>query len=158
MNGDNDKRLIRRGEKTAITKIKQSSVRLLNYSKPLLNARYERFSQEYLKDPNATKAAKKAKYSKKTAYSQGQRLLKNVEIKGRIKYLQRKAADKAGVTAEMITEEFKKIAFGKVSKKLTNKNKISALENLGKHMGYYEKDNEQKKDNLADFLKAFRNE
>lgn len=29
---------------------------------------------------NATQAAKKAGYSKKTAYSQGQRLLKNVEI------------------------------------------------------------------------------
>lgn len=38
------------------------------------------FTQEYLKDFNATKAAIRAGYSPKTAYSQGQRLLKNVEI------------------------------------------------------------------------------
>src|SRR5699024_1057443 len=33
---------------------------------------------------NATKAAERAGYSKRTAYSQGQRLLKNVEIKNAV--------------------------------------------------------------------------
>ena len=37
------------------------------------------FYKEYLVDSNATQAAKRAGYSEKTAYSQGQRLLKNVE-------------------------------------------------------------------------------
>lgn len=37
------------------------------------------FFKEYIVDSNATQAAIRAGYSKKTAYSQGQRLLKNVE-------------------------------------------------------------------------------
>lgn len=39
------------------------------------------FANEYLKDCNATQSAIRAGYSKKTAYSQGQRMLKNVEVK-----------------------------------------------------------------------------
>ena len=42
--------------------------------------RQELFVQEYLVSLNATQAAIKAGYSTKTAYSQGQRLLKNVEV------------------------------------------------------------------------------
>ena len=47
----------------------------------MLNNRQQLFVTEYVKDMNATKAAERAGYSKRTAYSQGQRLLKNVEIK-----------------------------------------------------------------------------
>lgn len=42
------------------------------------------FADYYLETSNATEAAKKAGYSEKTAYSQGQRLLKNVEVKSYI--------------------------------------------------------------------------
>jgi phage terminase small subunit len=42
------------------------------------------FVEEYLRDFNATQAALRAGYSSRTAYSQGQRLLKNVEIKAAI--------------------------------------------------------------------------
>ena len=42
------------------------------------------FADYYLETSNATESAKKAGYSEKTAYSQGQRLLKNVEIKAYI--------------------------------------------------------------------------
>ena len=44
-----------------------------------LTERQQLFFKEYLIDSNATQAAIRAGYSKKTAYSQGQRLLKNVE-------------------------------------------------------------------------------
>lgn len=44
-----------------------------------LNKRQKRFYNEYLIDCNATQAAIRAGYSKRTAYSQGQRLLKHVE-------------------------------------------------------------------------------
>ena len=60
----------------------------IDYSKPLAYPRYEQFSQAYMVTNIATQAAKDAKYSAKTAYSQGQRLLKHVEVKGRIAYLQ----------------------------------------------------------------------
>jgi len=44
-----------------------------------LNDRQRQFYKEYVVDANATQSAIRAGYSKKTAYSQGQRLLKNVE-------------------------------------------------------------------------------
>ncbi len=46
-----------------------------------LTRKQQRFADEYLVDANATQAAIRAGYSEKTAYSQGQRLLKNVEVK-----------------------------------------------------------------------------
>lgn len=45
-----------------------------------LNARQKLFIDEYLVDLNATQAAIRAGYSKRTARSQGQRLLTNVDI------------------------------------------------------------------------------
>lgn len=42
------------------------------------------FVKEYLVDKNATRSAKVAGYSSKTAYSQGQRLLKNAEVAAEI--------------------------------------------------------------------------
>lgn len=46
-----------------------------------MNERQKRFCDEYLIDCNATQAAIRAGYSEKTAYSQGQRMLKNIEVK-----------------------------------------------------------------------------
>lgn len=50
----------------------------------MLNLRQKAFVEEYLISKNATSAAKKAGYSQKTAYSIGQRLLKQAEIKSYI--------------------------------------------------------------------------
>lgn len=46
-----------------------------------LTAKQQRFCDEYLIDLNATQAAIRTGYSEKTAYSQGQRMLKNVEVR-----------------------------------------------------------------------------
>ena len=46
-----------------------------------LTTKQKRFCQEYLIDLNATQAAIRAGYSEKSAYSVGQRILKNVEVK-----------------------------------------------------------------------------
>lgn len=46
-----------------------------------MNAKQRKFADEYLIDCNATQAAIRAGYNEKTAYSQGQRTLKNVEVK-----------------------------------------------------------------------------
>ncbi len=53
-----------------------------------MTERQERFCQEYSKLGNATQSAINAGYSEKTAYSCGQRLLKDAEIQQRIKELQ----------------------------------------------------------------------
>lgn len=49
-----------------------------------LNQKQKRFCEEYVHLGNATQSAIEAGYSKKTAYSQGQRLLKNVEAQNYI--------------------------------------------------------------------------
>ena len=49
-----------------------------------MNDRQQLFVAEYLKDLNATQAAIRAGYSAKTASSQGQRLLRNVEVSAAI--------------------------------------------------------------------------
>lgn len=51
----------------------------------MLTPKKKRFCDEYLIDTNATNAAKRAGYSEKTAYSQGQRLLKDVDVAAYIK-------------------------------------------------------------------------
>ena len=58
-----------------------------------MNERQQRFADAYLENPNATKAAEAAGYSRKTAYSQGQRLLKNAEVAAYIRERQEQAAD-----------------------------------------------------------------
>lgn len=45
-----------------------------------MSPKQQKFVDEYLIDLNATQAAVRAGYSPETAYSQGQRLLKNVEV------------------------------------------------------------------------------
>lgn len=51
----------------------------------VLNEKQQLFAIEYLTDFNATQAAIRAGYSEKTAYSQGPRLLKNVEVQEYLK-------------------------------------------------------------------------
>lgn len=53
-----------------------------------MNEKQRRFAEYYASNPNATEAAKAAGYSERTAYSQGQRLLKKVEVQNHIKGLQ----------------------------------------------------------------------
>lgn len=57
-----------------------------------MNERQKKFAELYATNPNATEAAKKAGYSEKTARSQGQRLLTNVDIINYIKTLREEAA------------------------------------------------------------------
>lgn len=65
-----------------------------------MTPKQKRFCVEYLVDLNGTQAAIRAGYSEKTAYSQGQRLLKHVEIKDRISELRRKEFKATIATAE----------------------------------------------------------
>lgn len=62
-----------------------------------LSAMEERFCQHYTADlkRNGTQAAIKAGYSEKTSYSQASRLLKRVEIRERLRELEREAAHAA---------------------------------------------------------------
>ena len=67
--------------------------------------RYDRFVSEMLIDGNVTRSAKAAGYSEKTAYSQGHRLLKNVEIANAIKAGQKDIAKRNELTIDDIIKE-----------------------------------------------------
>lgn len=82
----------------------------------LSNKRYESFCQSYVSTGwNATRAAKDAGYSEKTAYSQGSRLLKIVEVQQRIDEI---ILEGLGMQREQlkakVLEEWKAIAFHNV--------------------------------------------
>lgn len=70
-----------------------------------MTPKQERFCAEYLIDLNATQAAIRSGYSEKTAYSIGQRLLKNVEVQRYITELRERAFDNAIATIKE-TEAF----------------------------------------------------
>lgn len=70
-----------------------------------MNAKQERFVHEYLQDFNATQAAIRAGYSPKTAYSQGHRLLKDVEVEAAIKAGRERISQGSEVTAKAVLKE-----------------------------------------------------
>lgn len=59
-----------------------------------MTRKQQRFCDEYLIDCNATQAAIRAGYSSQSAYSAGQRMLKNVELKSYIAEQMQKKQDK----------------------------------------------------------------
>ena len=66
-----------------------------------MTPKQKRFCDEYLIDTNATQAAIRAGYSEKTAYSIGQRLLKDVEVAA---YIEERANDIRAKTIADATE------------------------------------------------------
>lgn len=70
-----------------------------------LNAKQAQFVREYLIDLNATQAAKRAGYSDATAYSQGQRLLKDAEVAASLEIAMAKRAGRTEITADNVLRE-----------------------------------------------------
>lgn len=80
-----------------------------------LTPKRERFCEEYLIDLNATQAAIRAGYSEKTAYSAGQRLLRNVEIQNRIAELKAERSNRTEITQDRVIKELAAMAFAKAT-------------------------------------------
>jgi len=76
-----------------------------------LSPKQRLFVAEYCKDYNATQAAIRAGYSQRTARSQGQRLLTNVDIQVAIERRQQKTEERADVEVDDVVAELVKIAF-----------------------------------------------
>lgn len=81
-----------------------------------LNAKQQRFVDEYLIDLNATQAAIRAGYASANADVTGPRLLGNVGVAEEIAKRQEKLAAKLGVTKERIVSELAKIGFADIRK------------------------------------------
>jgi len=90
-----------------------------------LSAKQQRFCDEYLIDLNATQAAIRSGYSKKTAYSQGQRLLKNVEAKN---YIEARMAEKE---KELIADQDEVLKYLTKVLRGESQSEIVVVENIG---------------------------
>ena len=149
-----------------------------------LTPKQKKFIAEYLIDLNATGAALRAGYSKKTATAMGHENLRKPNIEYHIQLAMKKQQLRTQVTADRVIAEFAKIAFVKECDFYDNNgnvkrlselddtqkaalqsytiktislgdgeyeevpvfkihDKIKGLENLGKHLGIFEKDNTQ---------------
>lgn len=75
----------------------------------LLPPKRRRFVDEYVKDCNGTQAAIRAGYSGKTAYSQAERLLKNVDVKQAVDERLAAIARENEVDASWVVDRAKKI-------------------------------------------------
>jgi len=101
-----------------------------------LTAKQERFVTEYLADCNATQAAIRAGYSRKTAQAQGSRLLSNVMVKEAIEIAQEKLSRRFRITQEQVLEDLARLseeaaAVGQFAAA------IRAKELVGKHLGMF---------------------
>ena len=127
-----------------------------------LNARQKAFCEYYVACGNATEAAIKAGYSKRTARSIGQRLLTYVDIKSYVKELMDKAESKRIASAEEVLQNLTSMMRGEiqeeivvvegegdgvssariVKKQVSAKERIKAAELLGKrHILWTDKTN-----------------
>lgn len=107
-----------------------------------LTAKQKAFVQEYLVDLNATQAAIRAGYSKRSAYSTGQRMLKNDEVQKAIQKAQKRREERTEVTQDYVIAKLREIVEKDASdgpdSELKYANKIRALELLGKHTGAFD--------------------
>jgi phage terminase small subunit len=76
-----------------------------------LNPKQRRFVAEYLIDLNATQAAIRAGYSKKTAEQQGYQLLQKTSVAQAVTAGKSKQLETAELTAARVLEEIRRLAF-----------------------------------------------
>ena len=78
----------------------------------------------------------------------------NVDIQKYIAELQKKQSERTGITADTVLKELEKIAL--TDTEISGKEKIKALELLGKHLGMFSgqtEDSAAAENNLLDILK-----
>lgn len=98
-----------------------------------MNQRQTIFINEYIVCGNATQAASKAGYSSKTAYSIGQRLLKNVEIQTLIGTRKTEIIKQTDFSVTHLVNEIRQIAISGSNEYV----KLKAYDMLMKHFGGY---------------------
>lgn len=81
-----------------------------------LTAKQARFVEEYLVDLNATQAAIRAGYSKKTARQIGEENLSKPVIAQAVREAQAKRSERTEITQDMVLQELAKIGFSDIRK------------------------------------------
>lgn len=128
-----------------------------------LTDKQELFCQEYIIDLNAKQSAVRAGYSEKSAQEQGSRLLSYAKVQDRIQELKKNRLDRLNISQDYVistivdTIERCKQAEPVMIKdvdgswvesgeyKFDANSVLKGAEMLGKHIGFFEKDNKQVK-------------
>lgn len=92
-----------------------------------LNAKQQRFCDEYLIDLNGTQAAIRAGYSPKTANEQASQLLAKLSTQEYISEKQKEISKNTGITVELVLNELKKIGFSNVQDYIEEGNSITDI-------------------------------
>ena len=111
-----------------------------------MTSKMKKFCLEYASSGNATQSAIKAGYAEKTAYSQGQRLLKNVEVKSYLQELAEQMESEKIATAKEMQERLTSII------RMQTREEVVAVEGCGD--GVSEAKIVSKQANLKDVVKA----
>ena len=85
----------------------------------LANPKRECFCQEYIIDNNGTKAAERAKYSKKTANEQGSQLLAILSVQQRMAELRAVREERTHVTQDRVVRELAMLGFSDLANYIT---------------------------------------
>ena len=104
-----------------------------------MTEKQKRFVAEYLREPNGTQAAIRAGYAPSGAAQVASRLLKEPEIRQRLRGI---VEIYAGVEPEEVLRELRSVAFATASdengSRVKMASKLRALELLGKNMGLFD--------------------
>ena len=105
--------------------------------------KHERFVEEYLIDLNVTQAAIRAGYGEKTAKSQGQRLLTNVDIAAAVTKPQGDRIERTNITQDYVLESiFKAMERCKKADSFNAAGLFKGAQLLGKHLGMFQGENQ----------------
>ncbi len=104
-----------------------------------MTAKQKRFCEEYMIDLNATQAAKRAGYSKKTARFIGNENLTKPNIENHIQKLLKEISDSTKITIEKVVGRIDEISTDSEDENT----RLKANDLLLKHLGGYEKDNKR---------------
>ncbi len=119
-----------------------------------LTPKQKRFVAEYLVDLNATAAAIRAGYSKKTAEVIGYENLRKPQIAQAVRLEMDNLQKRTEVTQDYVIGKLREIADKDASdaqdSDLKYSNKIKALELLGKHLGAWEPKDDGPKDEIEE--------
>ncbi len=95
-----------------------------------LNDKQKKFFREYLVDYNQTQAAKRAGYSEKSAYSQGNALMKHPEAREYLDFLLSDLQKLSGVTHLRNIQELAKIAYGNIADLFTDWENLKSFDDI----------------------------
>lgn len=118
-----------------------------------MTPKQQAFCDYYITSGNATEAAKKAGYSEKTAYSIGQRLLKDVEIRNQIQQASQQAQKSRIATAEEILEYLSGVVRNTEE---ATRERTKAAELLGKRYALFEEARENPETKLDKLCASIR--